>query len=181
MVAGAWNSSVAPLVSTHTDNWFVGLSPEGGLGICGGWAVAIIPTESTTKSIEAGLFIIDWTGLLPKYSRAEQLTRDIRNRNGGMVLIYCVSEPEKKSLSVLGFIIRAGVVCVLGGFLLVVVIGNLFTCSCTSPANSCINSLFQIDAAAQFFALEKGKTNGEAINYYTGFIISRIGWSVRGT
>ena len=35
----------------------------------------------------------------------------------------------------------------------------------TSPANTCINNLRQIDAAAQEFALEKGKTNGEAINF----------------
>ena len=33
------------------------------------------------------------------------------------------------------------------------------------PANICINELRQIDAAAQQFALEKGKTNGEAINF----------------
>ena len=35
----------------------------------------------------------------------------------------------------------------------------------TSPANGCINNLRQIDAATQEFALEKGETNGEAINY----------------
>ena len=34
-------------------------------------------------------------------------------------------------------------------------------------SNACINILRQIDAAAQEFALEKGKTNGEAINYPT--------------
>jgi len=35
----------------------------------------------------------------------------------------------------------------------------------TGPANTCINNLRQIDAAAQQFALDKSKTNGEAINY----------------
>lgn len=35
----------------------------------------------------------------------------------------------------------------------------------TSPANACINNLRQIDAAANEFALEHGKTNGDAINY----------------
>ncbi len=35
----------------------------------------------------------------------------------------------------------------------------------TSSANTCINNLRQIDGAAQEFALEKGKTNGEAINF----------------
>jgi hypothetical protein len=35
----------------------------------------------------------------------------------------------------------------------------------TSPANACINNLRQIDAAACEFALEKGKTNGQPINF----------------
>ena len=34
-----------------------------------------------------------------------------------------------------------------------------------SPANTCINNLRQIDAAANEFAREKGKTNGEPINF----------------
>ncbi len=34
-----------------------------------------------------------------------------------------------------------------------------------SAGNACINNLRQIDAAANQFALEKGKTNGEAINF----------------
>jgi hypothetical protein len=34
-----------------------------------------------------------------------------------------------------------------------------------SPASRCINNLRQIDAAANEFALEHSKTNGEAINY----------------
>ena len=36
-----------------------------------------------------------------------------------------------------------------------------------SCAKACLNHLAQIDAAAQQFALEKGKTHGEAINYPT--------------
>jgi hypothetical protein len=35
----------------------------------------------------------------------------------------------------------------------------------TSPANACINNLRQIDAAANQFAFEHGKTNGDAINF----------------
>jgi len=35
----------------------------------------------------------------------------------------------------------------------------------TSSGNACINNLRLIDGAAQQFALEKGKTNGEAIHY----------------
>ena len=34
-----------------------------------------------------------------------------------------------------------------------------------SPALTCINNLRQIDAAANQFALENRKTNGEAINF----------------
>jgi hypothetical protein len=34
-----------------------------------------------------------------------------------------------------------------------------------SPANTCINNLRQIDAAANQFALEHNKTNGEAIKF----------------
>jgi hypothetical protein len=37
--------------------------------------------------------------------------------------------------------------------------------SSTSAGNAYINNLRQIDGAAQQFALEKGKTNGEAINF----------------
>jgi hypothetical protein len=35
----------------------------------------------------------------------------------------------------------------------------------TTPAKACINNLRQIDAAANEFALEHSKTNGDAINY----------------
>lgn len=35
----------------------------------------------------------------------------------------------------------------------------------TTPANACINNLRQIDAAANQFALEHNKTNGDAINF----------------
>jgi hypothetical protein len=35
----------------------------------------------------------------------------------------------------------------------------------STPSKICINILRQIEAAAQEFALERGKTNGEAINY----------------
>jgi hypothetical protein len=68
-------------------------------------------------------------------------------------------------------IIKWGVLCLLFGFILAflaAVISNFKQIgyhSGTSPANGCINNLRQIDAAAQEFALEKGKTNGEAINY----------------
>ena len=34
-----------------------------------------------------------------------------------------------------------------------------------SPASVCINNLRQIDAAANQFALEHGKTNGDTVNF----------------
>ena len=68
-------------------------------------------------------------------------------------------------------IIKLGVLCLLAGFILVFLAAVIFNFnqigyhSRTSPANACINNLREIDAAAQEFALEKRKTNGEAINY----------------
>jgi hypothetical protein len=42
---------------------------------------------------------------------------------------------------------------------------NFIKARSTSAENACINNLRQIDAAANEFALEHSKTNGEAINY----------------
>ena len=58
------------------------------------------------------------------------------------------------------------VAAVLLIFLLLIVVGN-FCNHCTSCGNACINNLRQIDAAANEFALEHGKTNGEAISFPT--------------
>ncbi len=49
--------------------------------------------------------------------------------------------------------------------ILVVAVPNFVRVRSTSSGNACINNLRLIDGAAQQFALEKGKTNGEAINY----------------
>jgi hypothetical protein len=46
-----------------------------------------------------------------------------------------------------------------------IAIPNFVKARATSQANACINNLRQIDAAANEFALEHGKTNGEAINF----------------
>ena len=46
-----------------------------------------------------------------------------------------------------------------------IAIPNFVKARATSQANACINNLRQIDAAANEFALERGKTNGEAINF----------------
>ncbi len=42
---------------------------------------------------------------------------------------------------------------------------NFVKARATSSGNPCINSLRQIDAAANQFALEKGLTNGQAIQF----------------
>jgi hypothetical protein len=51
------------------------------------------------------------------------------------------------------------------GVFVLVVLPNFIKARSTSASNACVNNLRQIDAAANEFALEHGKTNGEAINY----------------
>ena len=48
---------------------------------------------------------------------------------------------------------------------LAIVVPNFIKARSTSSFNACINNLRQIDAAANQFALEHSKTNGEAINF----------------
>ena|ERR1700690_404876 len=74
-----------------------------------------------------------------------------------------MSEPEKKSSFKPNLFAWGVVFCLLG--LLALVAIPVRTGPYTSRANACINNLREIDAAAQEFALEKGKTNGEAINF----------------
>lgn len=49
--------------------------------------------------------------------------------------------------------------------MLAIAIPNFVKARSTSQANACINNLRQIDAAANQFALEHGKTNGQDINF----------------
>ena len=76
-----------------------------------------------------------------------------------------MNEPEKKTSFKPKLFAWGVVVCLLGLFALVAIPNRVG--SHGSPANACINNLREIDAAAQEFALEKSKTNGEAINYPT--------------
>ena len=46
-----------------------------------------------------------------------------------------------------------------------IAIPNFVKARTTAQANACINNLRQIDAAANEFALEHSKTNGELINF----------------
>jgi prepilin-type N-terminal cleavage/methylation domain-containing protein len=57
------------------------------------------------------------------------------------------------------------IVVAIIGLLAAIAIPNFVKARATSQANACINNLRQIDAAANQFALEKGKTTGATINY----------------
>jgi hypothetical protein len=74
-----------------------------------------------------------------------------------------MSEPEKKISSKTVVILWVVAVCFCAGLVVTIVIPNLVPARVDDP--TCIRNLFQLDAAAKEFALEKGKTNGEAINF----------------
>jgi len=57
------------------------------------------------------------------------------------------------------------IVVAIIGLLAAIAIPNFVKARATSQANACINNLRQIDAAANQFALEKGKKTGDAIVY----------------
>ncbi len=57
------------------------------------------------------------------------------------------------------------IVVAIIGLLAAIAIPNFVKARATSQANACINNLRQIDAAAQQFALEKGKKTNDTISY----------------
>jgi prepilin-type N-terminal cleavage/methylation domain-containing protein len=57
------------------------------------------------------------------------------------------------------------VVVAIVGLLAAISIPNYIKSRATSQAHTCINSLRQIDSAAQEFALEEHKRNGQNINF----------------
>ena len=59
------------------------------------------------------------------------------------------------------------IVVAIIGLLAAIAIPNFVKARATSQANACINNLRQIDAAAQEFALERGKKTGDSITYPT--------------
>jgi prepilin-type N-terminal cleavage/methylation domain-containing protein len=59
------------------------------------------------------------------------------------------------------------IVVAIIGLLAAIAIPNFVKARATSQANACINNLRQIDAAANQFALEKGKSTGYAFSYPT--------------
>jgi len=74
-----------------------------------------------------------------------------------------MSEPEKKSSEI--DVSTWLVIIVFFGFFAWIIFSGFFQVRVPYQKPACINNLRQIDAAANEFALEKGKTNGEAINF----------------